>query len=74
MLKFQLLSMLAMHHFNYTRVVVCIFLRFSTLTIVKSIDLVYNEPSCSQTQLNLNVLVIGYGIHSGEDYWLVKNG
>ena len=33
---------------------------------------VYNEPACSQTQLDHAVLVIGYGTDTS-DYWYVKN-
>ncbi|KAJ3598292.1 hypothetical protein NHX12_001803 [Muraenolepis orangiensis] len=33
---------------------------------------VYNEPYCTQV-VNHGVLVVGYGILEGQEYWLVKN-
>ena len=34
---------------------------------------IYNEPSCSQTNLDLAVLIVGYGSEGKEDYWIVQN-
>ncbi|XP_063001914.1 cathepsin S-like [Elgaria multicarinata webbii] len=34
---------------------------------------VYDDPKCTEQNINHAVLVIGYGTQNGKDYWLVKN-
>ncbi|GBM48140.1 Cathepsin L [Araneus ventricosus] len=34
---------------------------------------IYDEPDCSSTQFDHAVVVVGYGVEDGMDYWLLKN-
>jgi len=34
---------------------------------------VYYDPSCSSSNLDDELLVVGWGVQSGSDYWIVKN-
>jgi len=34
---------------------------------------VYDEPNCSQTNLDHAITIVGYGNENGNDYWLLKN-
>ncbi|CAF1303904.1 unnamed protein product [Adineta steineri] len=34
---------------------------------------VYDDPTCSQTQIDQAVQIVGYGIEEGKPYWLCKN-
>jgi len=34
---------------------------------------VYDEPTCSSTELCHGVLVVGYGIDDNKEYYIVKN-
>lgn len=34
---------------------------------------VYDIKICDLNELNYGVLVVGYGVENGKDYWFVKN-
>ena len=56
---------------NVGPVSVCIDASGSSFQLYKSG--VYDPTTCSSTNLDHAVLVVGYGNESGKDYWLVKN-
>lgn len=33
---------------------------------------VYYEPACSSTNLDLSLLLVGYGTMNGQDYWIAR--
>lgn len=34
---------------------------------------VYDEPNCSSRLVSHTMVVVGYGVHKGKEYWLAKN-